>query len=115
MLEATKNDKVIIIDELDANIHPMLLQEIINYFYKKIKGQIIYAGNNSITLLNIRDLKDGIYVINNSQIKNINDFRRIYEKNNIHDLYCRGVFGGIPVTNISKIKEVLENVDKQYC
>lgn len=41
LLEATKN-RIVIIDNIDTNIHPILLKSIIEFFCNKIEGQVIY-------------------------------------------------------------------------
>lgn len=110
LLEAAKN-KIVVIDNIDTNVHPILLKSIIEFFYNKIEGQIIYTSSNSIALLDIKELKNMIYVVDNGDIKNINSFRRIFDKNNLLSLYCKGTFGGIPTIDQDKLSEAIKNVN----
>ena len=110
LLEATKN-KIVVIDNIDTNVHPILLKSIIEFFYNKIEGQVIYTSSNSIALLDIKELKNMIYVIDHGDIKNINSFRRIFDENNLLSLYCKGTFGGIPTIDQNKLSEAIKNVN----
>ena len=110
LLEAAKN-KIVIIDNIDTNVHPILLKSIIEFFYNKIEGQVIYTSSNSIALLDIKELKNMIYVVDHGDIKNINSFRRIFDKNNLLSLYCKGTFGGIPTIDQNKLSEAIKNVN----
>lgn len=110
LLEAAKN-KIVVIDNIDTNVHPILLKSIIEFFCNKIEGQVIYTSSNSIALLDIKELKNMIYVVDNGDIKNINSFRRIFDKNNLLSLYCKGTFGGIPTIDQDKLSEVIQNVN----
>lgn len=110
LLEATKN-KIVVIDNIDTNVHPILLKSIIEFFYNKIEGQVIYTSSNSIALLDIKELKNMIYVVDHGDIKNINSFRRIFDKNNLLSLYCKSTFGGIPTIDQNKLSEAIKNVN----
>lgn len=110
LLEATKN-KIVVIDNIDTNVHPILLKSIIEFFYNKIEGQVIYTSSNSIALLDIKELKNMIYVVDHGDIKNINSFRRIFDKNNLLSLYCKGTFRGIPTIDQNKLSEAIKNVN----
>lgn len=110
LLEAAKN-KIVVIDNIDTNVHPILLKSIIEFFYNKIEGQVIYTSSNSIALLDIKELKNMIYVVDHGDIKNINSFRRIFDKNNLLSLYCKGTFGGIPTIDQNKLSEAIKNVN----
>lgn len=110
LLEATKN-RIVIIDNIDTNIHPILLKSIIEFFCNKIEGQVIYTSSNSMMLLDIKELKNMIYIVDHGDIKNINSFRRIYDKNNLLSLYCKGAFGGIPTIDQDKLSEAIRNVN----
>lgn len=110
LLEAAKN-KIVVIDNIDTNVHPILLKSIIEFFYNKIEGQIIYTSSNSIALLDIKELKNMIYIVDHGDIKNINSFRRIFDKNNLLSLYCKGTFGGIPTIDQDKLSEAIKNVN----
>ena len=110
LLEAAKN-KIVVIDNIDTNIHPILLKSIIEFFCNKIEGQVIYTSSNSMMLLDIKELKNMIYIVDHGDIKNINSFRRIFDKNNLLSLYCKGTFGGIPTIDQDKLSEVIQNVN----
>lgn len=110
LLEAAKN-KIVVIDNIDTNVHPILLKSIIEFFYNKIEGQVIYTSSNSIALLDIKELKNMIYVVDHGDIKNINSFRRIFNENNLLSLYCKGTFGGIPTIDQNKLSEAIKNVN----
>lgn len=110
LLEATKN-KIVVIDNIDTNVHPILLKSIIEFFYNKIEGQVIYTSSNSIALLDIKELKNMIYVVDHGDTKNINSFRRIFDENNLLSLYCKGTFGGIPTIDQNKLSEAIKNVN----
>lgn len=110
LLEAAKN-KIVVIDNIDTNVHPILLKSIIEFFCNKIEGQVIYTSSNSMMLLDIKELKNMIYIVDHGDIKNINSFRRIFDENNLLSLYRKGTFGGIPTIDQDKLSEAIKNVN----
>lgn len=108
--------KTEIVDEIDSNIHDLLMNAIINSLQDEITGQLIFTTHNTL-LMETLD-KTNIYVIvsdyeDNKEANCIADYDYKVQKNNsIRNLYLKGFFGGVPSINdidFSVIKEEIES------
>ncbi len=105
ILYALRNGSVLVIDEIDRALHPMLLIQIIKLFkdktYNKNKAQLIFTCHatdlldanifriSEVTIIN-KNLKEG------TTIKRISDLPNVRNVTDFRKLYWNGMLGGIP-------------------
>lgn len=94
---------IAILDELDSDLHPNLLKEIVSWFHdpeeNPLKAQLILTCNNA-SLLHYLE-KDEIYFTEkNSQgatrVYGLNDIQGIERRENFYKKYLEGEYGGLP-------------------
>lgn len=119
LVGAIKGDTVII-DEIDNGIHDLLIKNIIMSIKDEINGQLIITTHNTLLLETLP--KESIYILisdyeGNKQINSIRNYEmKIQKNNNIRDLYLKGAFGGIPLSeyiDFELIKQVINNEEKE--
>ncbi len=90
-----------IIDEIDAGIHDVLIQKIIEEALPHIDGQLIITSHNTM-IMEIDEARDSVYIMSedmnfNKQIRCIGNYRqRTYQQNNIRSKYLNHAYEGIP-------------------
>jgi len=95
---AKKNDSILIIDEFDSILHPMLIP-IINNLLIENDIQIIYSTHNIYNMKFLRN--DEIFLIekdatHKTTIKPVKDNKEIKGYKNLLTLYENGYLGGVP-------------------
>lgn len=107
------NGNVVAIDELDKDIHDLLLIRLVNEINNAdINGQLIFSTHNTLIMDEINS--KAIYCINSDingkrTINTIDKFGRISDTSSISKLYREGRFYGIPYLgdfNISKLSQL---------
>jgi len=99
-----------IIDEIDNGVHDLLMKNIIMAIKDQITGQLIITTHNTL-LLEVLP-KENIYILStdyngNKEINAISDYEIKVQKNhNARDLYLKGLFGGIPMTDYIDFEEI---------
>lgn len=95
-------NKVVLADEMDRVINPILAQRIISYINGKVhKGQFIFSSHNVLHLDLKNYMKEQIYFITkdkdtlDSELYSLADFPEIrYETTKIYEFYMKGILGG---------------------
>lgn len=113
IFDAILNGKVLIVDELDAKLHPFLTRKIIGLFMdkeiNKKSAQLIFATHDT-NLLNLQYLRrDQIWFIekdktDSSELYSLVEFRddagnKVRNDRNIEKDYINGRYGAIPFMN----------------
>ena len=118
---------VLIIDEIEAKMHPLLTKRIISLFLdKKIntKGaQLIFATHDTNLLSNLGLRRDQIYFVEKNKwestsIYALSDIRYKNKKSERHDTdkekrYLEGRYGGIPELETSFVSDIIESYGKE--
>ncbi len=112
-LIAAINGEVVLIDEIDSNIHDVLMGKILLSVKDSIKGQLIITTHNT-HFLELPFPMDSIYMFNldyeaNKEFVCIKEFDRIQKNHNIRKKYLNGEFGGIPIVSEFDFEDVIEN------
>ncbi len=120
-IPALLNGGVFVIDELESNLHPMILAKIIELFNDpKInigKAQLIFSSHNTSILRNDILKRDEIWFVEKndegcSEIYPLTDFNAIRKGFNYEKGYWEGRFGAIPYLNeINELADVLSKKD----
>ncbi|MCR4734658.1 MAG: ATP-binding protein [Treponema sp.] len=95
-------DKVIIIDEIERSIHPIIIKNLISYISKvtPLKGQLIFSTHESC-LLDLSIVRtDEIWfaqknTYGSTELYSLSDFN-VHNTANIENGYLNGRYGGIP-------------------
>lgn len=109
ILDVTQNNKTLLIDELETNLHPHIVEFIIKIFHKSKSAQLIYATHNT-NLLDLKKLrKDQIYFCNkredaSTEIYSLNDYSDFRDTMDVEKAYLQGRFDAIPFMNDSDEK-----------
>lgn len=107
-LSSVNNNTNFIVDELDNNLHPILLKGIINYFKNNVKNAQLIATLHDVNMLDMDVIKsDQIYFTektnNATQLYSLADFDLDIEDDNKKQ-YLDGIFGAVPFLGLSNGK-----------
>jgi hypothetical protein len=113
-LATLKRGGVLLIDELDTSIHPLLLDKIIDLFnseYNKNNAQLIFSTHNTRILKNQTLNKDNIWFATKnkygvSELFSLLEIKNVRKSNNFENEYLSGRYGAIPYIN-----DILDRVD----
>lgn len=107
---AAEEDLGLIIDELNTQLHPLLMKYLIDLFYKESQhGQLIFTTHDT-TLLDKRFMRrDQVWFINKdnngaSSLYSLADFK-IRNDESFEKEYLGGVFGAIPILSDYSFEE----------
>ena len=109
------NGKVLIVDELDSRLHPLLTRKLIEFFHQtnKKNAQLVFASHDTNLLHNSCFRRDQIWFVEKNQfgvskLYSLADFKSSqvrpdssYERN-----YIKGKYGGIPLFSENFIDEL---------
>lgn len=107
--------QTVIIDELDAGIHDLLVKNLLECISKYVRGQLLITTHNTM-LIDSSIPHENIYIFNvNSKAEKeliaITDFDgRIHKNNSPRKKYLSGVYGGIPMFNDIDFEELIDNL-----
>ncbi|PWJ95850.1 putative AbiEii toxin of type IV toxin-antitoxin system [Oceanotoga teriensis] len=109
-----KRGGVLLIDELDTSIHPLLLDKIIDLFnseYNKKNAQLIFSTHNTRILKNQTLNKDNIWFATKnkygaSELFSLLEIKNVRRSGNFENEYLSGRYGAIPYIN-----DILDRVD----
>ncbi|MCK4642513.1 ATP-binding protein [bacterium] len=114
ILDTLVNGKILVVDELDNSLHPLLLAHLVKLFNSKANNrnaQCIFVAHDR-TLLNQKNLRrDQIWFAEKDKYQatklfSLEEFN-IRNDYNIEKNYLLGKFGGIPILNdIENIEEI---------
>lgn len=100
---ATNTGHIAIFDELDSDLHPMLIPEILDWFQSKEKNpydaQLFFTAHNT-ALLEVLE-KEEIYLVEKSDdgatdVYGVQDIKGLRREPNLYKQYMHGALGAIP-------------------
>lgn len=109
VLLALQNGSVLIIDELDRALHPMLVAQIVQMFkdkqYNQTNAQLIFTSHATDILTPDTFRVSEVAIINKTleagtTLKRISDYEKVRNITDYRRLYWNGGFGGIPFAYI---------------
>ena len=111
LIDVLKTGKTLLIDELDARLHPLLLKHMIELFHdENLNGAQLIATSHSPSMLTENNFRrDQIWFMDKkadggSHLVSLADFTHI--RGNYHRIvqdYLRGCFGGVPYIQDLKV------------
>lgn len=103
LIIALKQGGVAVVDELDQSIHPMILPEIIRWFYDAERNPLdaqLWMSSHSVSLLEDLTKEEVVLCekdeLGRTQIFSLMDVEGVRRSENLYKKYLGGVYGAIP-------------------
>ena len=105
ILDTLKNGKILIIDELDASLHPILTQHLIKLFHdenvNKNNAQLIFATHDTNLLKKTIFRRDQIWLseknkYGSTDLYSLAQFKNVRKNEDFEKQYIHGKYGAIP-------------------
>lgn len=108
------NGYVVVIDELDAGIHDLLVERLVESLKNDITGQLIFTTHDTQLMGQIEP--QSLYIIQvdsygNKRVVNLSK-SDISANNNIEKMYLNGFFAGIPYAEDVDFGEILASLEE---
>lgn len=106
----------VFIDEIDSDIHDLLICEIIDYLSDSINGQFIATTHNTLLMKKLK--KEYIYILQsdvygNKKIVPINEYEfRTQNNHNTQNKYLDGSYNGVPFASYIDFNELVDDVEE---
>ncbi len=106
ILDVIKNNKMLLVDEIEMSLHTKIVEYIIELFNASQSAQLIYSTHNT-NLLNLDKLrKDQIYFVNKKEdgatdLYSLFDYKDFRDTMDVEKAYLQGRFDAIPYINDS--------------
>lgn len=115
ILDIVRNNKTLLIDELETSLHAKLVEFIINLFHASKSAQLIFTTHNT-NLLDLKKLRrDQIFFVNkledgSSDMYSLFDYKDFRENMDAEKGYLQGRFDAIPFIDETKssLKTILD-------
>lgn len=106
LLDVIKNNKVLLIDEIEESLHPKIIEYIFNLFRAGDKAQLLCTTHNTQFLDLKKFRKDQIYFVNkgmggSSDLYSLYDYSDFRDTMDLEKAYMQGRFDAIPIVNDS--------------
>lgn len=105
-LDALEEGLVLVVDELNTNLHPLLVKYLIAFFHSKEtnpnNAQLIFTTHETSTLNQSVFRRDQIWFVEKdaqgrSSLYSLSDFKEKKNRTNLEDRYLSGVYGALPL------------------
>lgn len=114
LLDVIKEDKILLIDEIDTHMHTDIIEFIINLFHASNQSQFIFTTHNT-NLIDLKKMrKDQLNFINkkedgSSELYSLYDFKDFRDTMDAEKGYLQGRFEAVPYIDdsISTLKELI--------
>lgn len=106
LLDIIRNNKVLLIDELEESLHPEIVDYLFNLFRASQGAQLLSTTHNT-SFLDLKQFrKDQIYFVNKKQdastdLYSLYDYSDFRDTMNLEKAYRQGRFDAIPIVNDS--------------
>ena len=101
IINVIRNDRTLLMDGIDTNLHPHLVEYIINLFNRSNHAQLIYTAHNTHLLNTDFQRRDQVYFVNKrddgcSELYSLYDFKDFRDNYDMEKAYLQGRFDAIP-------------------
>ena len=105
IINVIRNDRTLLMDGIDINLHPHLVEYIINLFNRSNHAQLIYTAHNTHLLSTDFQRRDQVYFVNKrddgcSELYSLYDFKDFRDNYDMEKAYLQGRFDAIPYLSI---------------
>lgn len=109
ILDVVRNNKTLLIDEIEKSLHPKIVEYIIEIFNASKKSQLIFTTHNTNLLDLNKFRKDQIWFVNKkidggSDLYSLYDYSDFRDTMDLEKAYLQGRFDSIPIIDDSKEK-----------
>ena len=106
ILDIVKNNKTLLVDEIEDSLHPKIVDYILKIFNTSPKSQIIFSTHNTNLLDLNKFRKDQIWFVNktnkgNSDLYSLYDYTDFRDTMDLEKAYLQGRFDSIPIIDDS--------------
>jgi len=106
ILHVVKNNKILLIDEIEESLHPKIIEYILNIFRAGEKAQLICTTHNTRFLDLKKFRKDQIFFANkksngSTDVYSLYDYSDFRDTMDLEKAYLQGRFDAIPIVNDS--------------
>ena len=106
IIDIVRNNKTLLIDELEDSLHPKIVDYIIEIFNASNKAQLIFSTHNTNLLDLNKFRKDQIWFLNKkddggSDLYSLYDYSDFRDTMDLEKAYLQGRFDSIPIVNDS--------------
>ncbi len=115
ILDVVKNNKVLLIDEIEESLHPKIIEYIFNLFRAGEKAQLLCTTHNTKFLDLKKFRKDQIYFTNKKQdgstdLYSLYDYSDFRDTMDLEKAYLQGRFDAVPIVNdsVNELKYLLD-------
>ncbi|WKV13717.1 AAA family ATPase [Marivirga harenae] len=107
IIDIVKNNKILLVDEIEDSLHPKIVDYIIDIFNTGSKAQLIFSTHNTNLLDLNKFRKDQIWFVNKnenggSDLYSLYDYSDFRDTMDLEKAYLQGRFDSIPIVNDSK-------------
>lgn len=114
MLDVLKNNKVLLLDEMEASLHPKIVDYILNLFRTGKQAQLIFTTHNT-HFLDLKKLRKDQVFFTNKRADGSTDLYSVYDYSDFRDTmdlekaYMQGRFDAVPIVNdtAEKLKKLI--------
>ena len=114
VLDIVRNNKVLLIDEIELSLHSIIVEFIIQLFYAGTSAQLIFSTHNTKLLDLSKIRKDQIYFVNkkadaSTDLYSLFDYKDFRDTMDVEKAYLQGRFDAIPFINdsIANLKSLI--------
>lgn len=106
VLDIVKNNKVLLIDEIESSLHTSIVEFIIKLFYSSNSAQLIFSTHNTKLLDLDKIRKDQIYFVNkkkdsSTDLYSLFDYKDFRDSMDVEKAYLQGRFDAVPYVDDS--------------
>ncbi len=106
IIDIVKNNKTLLVDEIEDSLHPKIVDYIIEIFNASSKAQLIFSTHNTNLLDLDKFRKDQIWFVNKkedggSDLYSLYDYSDFRDTMDLEKAYLQGRFDSIPIVNDS--------------
>lgn len=106
ILDIVKNNKILLVDEIERSLHTRLVEYIISLFNRSESAQLIYTTHNTYLLDNNIVRKDQVYFTNkrtdgSTDLYSLYDYKDFRDTMDLEKAYLQGRFDAVPYINDS--------------
>lgn len=101
VLDIVRENKILLIDEIEASLHTKLVEFIIEMFHQSKSAQLIYTTHNTHLLDTKKIRRDQVYFVNkredgSSDLYSLFDYKDFREEMDLEKAYLQGRFDAVP-------------------
>ncbi len=104
ILDVVRNNKVLLIDEIEESLHPKIIEYIFNFFRAGQSAQLLCTTHNTAFLDLKKMRKDQIYFVNKKEdsstdLYSLYDYSDFRDTMDLEKAYLQGRFDAVPYVN----------------